>query len=262
MKYKKIIAGLVGCIISATASASLVFDSSIKVTGLGFGSAPRSLTLMETGNGDGIESGCVGVSATGTITFGTCISDPNAMLFNGNGVTNQSGTTDLPNPLIDGLKYGIPTTGSLGITSANQIAILYNATETGGQSTNVTDLTLKFYTSTGSLLGAIDSALPQNFLTTIPGNGGAGFVFVVDSFQQTYVNSLLALGGSGTKLALEATIADVSGGPESFLLFNLANPGGPGTAIPEPAGIALFGIALLGGLVASRKRSVQNQKAS
>ena len=255
-------AGLVGCILSATASASLVYDSSITVSGLGFGSAPRSLTLQETGNADGIESGCVGVSGTGGITFGTCISDPNPMLFMSNGVTNQSGTTDLPNPLIDGAKYGIPTTGSLGITSANQIAILYNASETGGQSTNVTDLTLKFYSFTGLLLGAIDSALPQNFLSTVAGNGGAGFVFVVDSFQQTYVNSLLALGGLGTKLALEATIADVSGGPESFLIFNRANPGGPGTAIPEPAGIALFGIALLGGLAASRKRSVRDHKAT
>ena len=262
MKYKKIMAGLVGCILSATASASLVYDSSITVSGLGFGSAPRSLTLQETGNGDGIESGCVGVSGTGGITFGTCISDPNPMLFMSNGVTNQSGTTDLPNPLIDGAKYGIPTTGSLGITSANQIAILYNASETGGQSTNVTDLTLKFYSFTGSLLGAIDSAFPVNFLNTVAGNGGAGFVFVVDSFQQTYVNGLLALGGLGTKLALEATIADVSGGPESFLIFNRANPGGPGNIIPEPAGIALFGIALLGGLAASRKRSVRDHKAT
>jgi hypothetical protein len=36
----------------------------------------------------------------------------------------------------------------------------------------VLDLTLKFYTSGGSFLGAIDGE--QNFLTSNPGNGVAG----------------------------------------------------------------------------------------
>lgn len=258
MKFKKIMAALIGCILSATASASLVYQSSIQLSAQGFGAAPRALTLQATGQNSTTESGCVGVNALGGITFGTCILDSN--VFMGNGITNQNGTGDLPNPLADNQKYGIPTTGSLGITLANQIAILFNATEPGGDSANVTDLTLKFYTSGGTFLGAIDGQ--QNFLSTNPGNGVAGFVFVVDLAQQAFVNSLLLQGGSGTKLALESTITDVAGGPESFLILNLANPGGPGTSIPEPAGIALFGIALLGGLAASRKRSVRDQQTA
>src|SRR4051812_6912570 len=115
----------------------------------------------------------------------------------GNGVTNQNGAAGLPNPHADNQKYGIPTIGSLGITSANQIAILFNATEPGGNSANVLDLTLKFYTSSGTFLGAIDGQ--QNFNTgTNPGNGVAGFTFVVDQAQQSYVNGLLALGGIST----------------------------------------------------------------
>ena len=96
MKYKKVIAGLVGCILSATASASLVFQSNIVATGQGFGAAPRNLTIQQTGNSTGpagTESGCVGVGAGGGITFNTCVTDtglPGGLVFDGNGITNQS----------------------------------------------------------------------------------------------------------------------------------------------------------------------------
>ena len=232
------------------AVANLVYDSSIHATGQGFGAAPRALTLQATGASSTTESGCVGVGAGGAITFGTCITDASVHL--GNGVSNLNGTGDMPNPLTAGLKYGIPTIGSLGITTASQIAILFNATEPSGDSANVIDLTLKFYSASGTFLGAIDGQ--QNFLSTNPGNGVAGFTFVVDLAQQAYVNSLLLLGGSGTTLALESTITDVAGGPESFLIYNLSNPGGPGTSIPEPAEVALMGLGLLG-IAWMRKRN-------
>jgi hypothetical protein len=168
----------------------------------------------------------------------------------GNGVTNQSGTTSLPNPLADDQKYGIPTTGSLGITAANQIAVLFNATEPSGNSVNVLDVTLKFYTSAGSFLGAIDGE--QNFASSFAGNGVAGFTFVVDQAQQAYVNGLLAAGGSGTTLALEASIGDFAAGPESFLIYNLGTPINP---VPEPETYALM-LAGLGamGFMAKRRR--------
>ena len=121
--------------------------------------------------------------------------------------------------MADDAKYGVPTVGSLGITSANQIGVLFNATEPSGDSVNVLDVTLKFYTSGGSFLGAIDGQ--HNFITSNPGNGVAGFTFVVDQAQQAQVNSWLLTGGSGTRLALEASIGDFSSGPETFLMYNL-----------------------------------------
>jgi len=229
---------------SPTASASLVYDQTQFFSGQGFGSVPRDLTLQATGQ-DSFESGAVGVGAGGGITFGTPITD--AQVFMGNGVSTESGTTSLPQPRADDQKYGIPTTGSLGITSASQIGVLFNATEPAGDSINVQDVTLKFYSSAGTFLGAVDGQ--QNFASSIAGNGSAGFTFVIDQAQQATVNGWLATGGSGTTMALEATLGNFAGGPESFLIYNLA-------PIPEPQTYALMlaGLGVIGFMARRRNK--------
>lgn len=95
-----------------SASASLVYNADIRaLTAQGFGNAPRDLTLQATGQ-TAFESGSVGVSSTGAITFGTPISP--ALIFANNEVNTVAGTDAMPSPLADDQKYGIPTTGSLG----------------------------------------------------------------------------------------------------------------------------------------------------
>lgn len=228
------------------ASASLIYDSSYLAPAQGFGTAPRDLTLQANGQG-ATESGGLAVDSNGAIIFGSAIAD--GSVYQGNGVSNLSGLDALANPLLDDAKYGVPTIGSLGITSASQIGVLFNATEPGGDSINVLDLTLKFYTSGGVFLGAIDGQ--QNFLTSNAGNGVAGFTFVVDLAQQDQVNSWLLTGGSGTTLALEASIGDFAGGPETFLVYNL----GAIHTVPEPGTLAMLGLGLIGLGFAQRRKA-------
>lgn len=262
MKYKKVMAGLVGCILSATASASLVYDSTIQVSGQGFGAVPRHLTIQETGPGqNGTESGCVGVNSSGGIVVGPAGCTGDAQIAP-NGVIPTGG--DEPSPLNDNQKYGIPTLGSLGITNASQIGILFNATEPSGDSINVTDITLNFFSDTGLLLTSIDGS--NNFPDppgSQAGNGIAGFVFVVDAAQQAILNNTIfnQVGFGSTILSLNSTLTNVAGGPESYVIYNRQG-GGTIVEIPEPGTLALLGIALLGGLAASRKGLGRNQKAT
>jgi hypothetical protein len=81
----------------------------------------------------------------------------------------------------------------------------------------------------------------------------AGFTFVVSADERSYVNGLLSSGGSGTRLALESTITDFAGGPESFLIYNLGGTGVP--PIPEPETYALMRAGLGAvGFMAKRRR--------
>ena len=238
------------------ASASLVYDASIQAPAQGFGNAPRDLTLQATGQ-TGFESGSVSVSSDGTIIFGDAISS--SQVYMGNGVSNSSSLDAMPSPLADDQKYGIPTVGSLGITSADQIAVLFNAVEPSGNSINLADVTLKFFSSTGTLLGAIDGQ--YNFENSFAGNGVAGFTFVVDAVQQSYVNELLALGGTATRLALEASIENFDGGPETFLIYKIGSEGPvPPASIPEPGTVALLGLGLFGFVAARRKSANKKNK--
>ena len=117
----------------------------------------------------------------------------------------------------------------------------------------MSDLTLKFYRN-NTLIGSIDGQ--QTFTSSNPGNGVAGFVFRVDDAQRTYVNGLLAMGN--IQFALESTLTNSSGGPESFRIVNLpagGSSGGGGSTIPEPASMALFGMAALGFARRARRAS-------
>jgi hypothetical protein len=222
-----------------TASASLVYNDAVVVTGLGFGNQNRDLTVQGKGN-QNQSSGCVGLAADGSLTFGSCV--PDASVYDNNGVQNVGG--DEPNPLADNQKYGAPTLASLGINDASDIQIIFDATEAGGGSINIIDLTLKFYNSSNILIGAIDGS--QNFASTVPGNGGAGFAFVVSADEQAQVNSWIQ--GGASRLALEASFTGGGGGPENFYIHSLE--AGTPSEVPEPGtwmtlGGGFFGLGAL-----------------
>ena len=223
------------------AAASLIYDASIQLSAQGFGNAPRDLTIQNTGNVTSPESGCVTYTG-GTFAVGSsaCLTTE-AQVFMANGVTNTGG--DEPSPLADNQKYGTPSETERGIAGANDIGILFNATEPGGNAITVTDLTLKFFNA-GTFLGAIDTLGPVTFPDTFAGNGVAGFVFRVDAAQQATVQGWLNQGD--IRFALESTLTGSSGGPESFRLISLGTP--TPAPIPEPASLLLLGSGLLAGV--------------
>lgn len=238
LKRLAVLAVLLVGVSAAPAAASLVYDSAILISGQGFGNNPRLLVEQETGNGDDVESGCVGVSG-GAISIGSgaCIAD--SQVFQPNGFTNFGG--DEQNPQADNQKFGIPTLGELGWESAADIGLLFNAVEPSGNRVDINDVTLKFFQG-DTLLAAIDGS--QEFDSTNPGNGVAGFTFVVDAEQQAFLNSsIFALPNfSDIRIALESTISDAQGGPESWAAVNLDRT----VPVPAPAGTALFALALAG----------------
>ena len=244
--------------IASPASASLVYDANATLNAQGFGSAPRDLTIQGNGNAT-VEGGCVGVTSSGGINVGgagSCMTTDAAI--DGNGTINTL-HNETPPP-DDNQKFGIPTIGELGLTTATDIGILFNVTDPGaGESVTVNDITLKFYDAANNLIGSIDGG-SQFFSSSDIGNGSAGFIFTVQNLpggsdEIAYVNNILGMAGSDAfHLALEATVTGVAGGPESFAIVNLSNP----APVPEPATWAMMLLGFGGIGFAMRRGRKQN----
>jgi hypothetical protein len=209
--------------LAPAAHASLVEAGTITLSAQGFGNDPRLITLQSPGDA---------TTETGSTSFA--------------GAT-ASETGNVPPPPTPGLKWNVPTIGSLGWTTASDVRLLFNPSEPGGSKNSITiqTLTLTFFAANGSPIGSVSGA-DLVYSSTDPGNGKSGFLIDVAPDQYQLVNGLLA-GGPDLRLGISATLVNATGGPESFTAI---------AAVPEPTTWALMLLGFCGlGFMAYRRKS-------
>ncbi|WFU18734.1 hypothetical protein [Bradyrhizobium sp. CB3481] len=224
----------VGLAAATPARATLVLLDQTALQGQGVGAATTLLTLQAPGAST-TESG--GVLFNGT-TFG-------------NAQTGASQSTTF-------------TFASLGITSANQLALIVNLAEPGSESppsvttalsplaTNATlanAITLNVYSASGALLEQHTTAAGQTLNQFQGGVGGSGLVFGLTPAEQTQLNNTMAANAGLEVFTVGATFANAQGGLD-VIQAGILTP-----AIPEASTWAMMVLGFLGvGLVAYRRR--------
>ena len=202
-------------LLAAPAHASLIFDSTITQTGTGLGAVSTILTIQATGQG-------MGGPETGTVTW--------------NGSADVTSGADVKTGASQTLTR---TIGSLGITDASQIAIVFNADQPAGGPITLSDLHLIIDSSTGTQLFDSGAFTSTAFASTQNGIGKSGAVFALDSAQIAAADATGAFSNSNTRIGLSATATPGEGGPETFFVSKV-------TSVPEPATLALLGSGLVG----------------
>ena len=124
MPWKPVATLLVG--ITAAARADIIFVGPEDISGFGFGNNPRALTIQSHGPGSNSESGCIAPNGSGGLINRSAACAPS------DGVTRG----DEQNP-IGFPKQAAPSLTSLGITSASQIGILFDAVQPRNANNNV-----------------------------------------------------------------------------------------------------------------------------
>jgi hypothetical protein len=211
---------------AGAANAQLVLVASEDFGGSGLGAVNTVLTITSPANST-FESGAVGIDGSG----------------------NQFMTGDTQAQTM------ARTIGSLGVTSASDLRVVFNASEPAGGSITLDDLVLNIYSASGSVLFTSAAFTPVSFDSTNTGTGNSGFVFGLSATDAASAQSLaFGTGFEGNYVGLSAAASDATGGLETFYVANSAMV----TPVPEPGTYAML-LAGLGvmGFVARRSRKTQ-----
>lgn len=221
----------------AAAFASLITDTPFfqDFGGTGFGAVNTVLTVQRNpASGPGAESGCSGPCATGIA-----------------GGDEKPGTPHMGNP----------TLGEIGVTSASDIRIVFNADEPMSGldpliSLDNLVLTILDPTAT-SILGEYSSAAGSIVTDTEPesGIGNSGYVWKLDAAQATALDACCF--DLGNRVGLGANLSEAGDGPETFWVMSFETgpiPPSPPVSAAEPSSVAMMGLLGIGALVVRRIR--------
>lgn len=209
-----LIAVMASLFASTNAHAQLVYLGSQDFGGTGLGAVNTVLTIQNNGT----EAGSVGLDNLGN------------QIITGDAKTGASQTQ-------------VRSLGSLGINTASDLRVIFNANEPGtndGNGINLSDLVLSIFSPTGSLLFESGAFSPVSFADTFNGTGNAGFVFGLDSTQAALAQAGAFSGNYSVNLVgLSAMASQAAGGPETFFITNAS-------VVPEPSTYSMLALGLLG----------------
>ncbi len=207
------------------AQAQLVLTEPVDFSGTGLGSVNTILTIQSPGSS---------TSETGAVSW------------------NGSMDVIVGDAKTGGSQTQTRTFAELGVTSASDLRVVFNALEPGNalNSIDLSSLTLSVYNSTGATVFSASTPQSYSFADTFTGTGNSGFVFELTDASAAQLQSVFS---ADLRVGLFATAANATGGFETFFVGNVASPVTP---VPEPETYALMlaGLGVVGFMARRRKR--------